>query len=119
MAVGTSVTLTIFYVRLGFGSIQNVQRSYEFDTEGVSSGTLNAMALTWQSGVQLALLFFGYLSYNDFGWRIFKLFGTDLQMRRLYERFLWFKARARAHTHAQPLAFRGPSCARRWVTCVG
>ncbi len=92
IAVGTSVTVTIYYVRLGFGSIQNVQRSYTFGVEGVPQGTLNTLALTWQSGVQLALLLFGYLSYNDFGWRIFKLFGTDLQMRRLYERFLWFKA---------------------------
>ena len=37
-------------------------------------------------------MFFGYRSYLDFGWRIFKLFGTDLRMRTVYETFLWLKA---------------------------
>jgi hypothetical protein len=94
-AVGSTVTLTIFYVRLGVGSIQNVQRTYEFDTDR-HGGLINAASLSWQSCVQIALTIFGYQSYNDFGWRIFKLFGTDLAMRRVYERFLWFKAGTRA-----------------------
>lgn len=92
IAVGTTVTATVFYVRLGIGSIQSVERSHAFDTDGVSSDLMNAVALLWQSCVQLALSLFGYQAYNDFGWRIFKLFGTDLQMRMIYERVLWFSA---------------------------
>ena len=53
---------------------------------------LDAGVMTWQGGVQLALMVFGYLSYMDFGWRIFKIFGIDLAMRQVYERFLWFEA---------------------------
>ena len=26
---------------------------------------------------------FGYLSYRDFGWRIFKIFGVDFNMRQV------------------------------------
>ena len=92
IAVGTCVTLTIFYVRLGFGSIQNVQRSYEMDTGGIPSGTLNALALAWQSVVQGALTVFGYLSYNDFGWRIFKLCGTSLELKRMHEALFRLRA---------------------------
>ena len=53
---------------------------------------LNAGILACTALVQLALMVFGYLSYHDFGWRIFKLFGIDFNMRQVYERFLWFMA---------------------------
>ena len=49
-------------------------------------------ALATQGTIQIAFVVFGYLSYKDFGWRIFKLFGTDLGMRQVYETYLWFKA---------------------------
>ena len=49
-------------------------------------------ALATQGTIQISFFVFGYLSYKDFGWRIFKLFGTDLGMRQVYETYLWFKA---------------------------
>ena len=33
--------------------------------------------------LQIASMWFGYLSYHDFGWRIFKLFGIDFNMRQV------------------------------------
>ena len=35
-------------------------------------------------------------TWNDFGWRIFKIFGADAQMKRVWETFLAFKVRASA-----------------------
>ena len=45
-----------------------------------------ALALLWVTRLGLFL-----------GWRIFKLFGTDLRMRTVYETFLWLKALLKAN----------------------
>ena len=78
IVVGSSVTATIYYVRLG-GDIDNVRRQKCEENvqcataDAVPAWLLTAVALTCQSLVQLALMGYGYRSYLDFGWRIFKV----------------------------------------------
>ena len=78
IVVGSSVTATIYYVRLG-GDIDNVRRQKCEENvqcataDAVPAWLLTAVALTSQSLVQLALMGYGYRSYLDFGWRIFKV----------------------------------------------
>ena len=97
IVVGSSVTATIYYVRLG-GDIDNVRRQKCEENvqcataDAVPAWLLTAVALTCQSLVQLALMGYGYRSYLDFGWRIFKLFGTDKQMRGIFTQLLLCKA---------------------------
>ena len=97
IVVGSGVTATIYYVRL-CGDIDNVKRQKCEDSvqcstaDSIPAWVLTAVSLTCQSLVQLVLMGYGYRSYLDFGWRIFKLFGTDLRMRTVYETFLWLKA---------------------------
>ena len=96
IAIASCVNATVFYFRLNENAFAPVQRegSNIFSTNGgfLPPATLNAGILSWTALVQIALMGFGYLSYNDFGWRIFKLFGIDFNMRQVYERFLWFQA---------------------------
>ena len=100
VCVGTCVTIMVFWLRLGGGNLDQVQRTTErggmmddlFPDPAQKQFVLTLGALATQGTIQLAFVVFGYLSYKDFGWRIFKLFGTDLGMRQVYETYLWFKA---------------------------
>ena len=96
IAIGTCVNAMVFYVRANDNALSAVQRTTVL-TPGssvfnVSPALFNAGVITAFALLQLALMWFGYLSYRDFGWRIFKLFGIDFNMRQVYERFLWFAA---------------------------
>ena len=94
VCVGTCVTIMVFWLRLGGGNLDQVQRTTErggmmddlFPDPAQKQFVLTLGALATQGTVQLAFVVFGYLSYKDFGWRIFKLFGTDLGMRRRLKR---------------------------------
>jgi len=100
VCVGTCVTIMVFWLRLGGGNLDQVQRTTErggmmddlFPDPAQKQFVLTLGALATQGTIQVAFVVFGYLSYKDFGWRIFKLFGTDLGMRQVYETYLWFKA---------------------------
>ena len=100
VCVGTCVTIMVFWLRLGGGNLDQVQRTTErggmmddlFPDPAQKQFVLTLGALATQGTIQIAFVVFGYLSYKDFGWRIFKLFGTDLGMRQVYETYLWFKA---------------------------
>ena len=96
VCVGTCVTIMVFWLRLGGGNLDQVQRTTErggmmddlFPDPAQKQFVLTLGALATQGTIQIAFVVFGYLSYKDFGWRIFKLFGTDLGMRQVYETYL-------------------------------
>ena len=98
LAVGTSVTLFVYYVNLGGDVIdEHVSRDAFYGNasslrDNIPDSVRLALTLGWQGLVQLGLVFFGYYSYRDFGWRMFKLFGADLRLRDVYETQLWCHA---------------------------
>lgn len=95
IGIGTCVNATVFYFRANDNAFESIQRREEISTGAAGNlppGLMNVGIISWFVCVQLALMGFGYLSYQDFGWRIFKLFGIDFNMRQVYERFLWFSA---------------------------
>ena len=96
IGIGTCVNATVFYVRANDNAFSAVERTslltsgsslFNVSPDLFNAGVISAFAL-----LQLGLMWFGYLSHRDFGWRIFKLFGIDFNMRQVYERFLWFAA---------------------------
>ena len=96
IAIASCVNATVFYFRVNENAFAAVQRRGT-TLAGTTSAILppamlNAGILSWTALVQIALMGFGYLSYRDFGWRIFKLFGIDFNMRQVYEQYLWFMA---------------------------
>ena len=101
IAIATCVNATVFYFRANENAFAAVQRrsTNVFSSIGVlPPELLNAGIFGWAGLVQLALISFGYFSYRDFGWRIFKLFGIDFNMRQVYERILWFMAMLKLDT---------------------
>ena len=95
IGISSCVNATVIYFRANENAFSAVKRR-DVGTTSMSTmlppELLNAGILTCTALLQLALMWCGYLSYQDFGWRIFKLFGIDFNMRQVYERFLWFMA---------------------------
>ena len=101
VAISSCVNATVVYFRVNENAFTPVQRrgSNVFSSIDIlPPEVLDAGILAWTAFVQIALVSFGYLSYHDFGWRIFKLFGIDFNMRQVYERFLWFMAMLKLDT---------------------
>ena len=125
VCVGTCVTIMVFWLRLGGGNLDQVQRTTErggmmddlFPDPAQKQFVLTLGALATQGTIQIAFVVFGYLSYKDFGWRIFKLFGTDLGMRQVYETYLWFKALPLPRPEEASVVARGASFDRVGAVC--
>ena len=95
VCIGTCVSVTIFYFRLNDNAFALVERRTEISySSTLPPAVLDAGVIVSWSLVQLALLVCGYLSYKDFGWRIFKIFGIDFNMRQVDERVLGSPSRA-------------------------
>ena len=93
ICIGTCVTATIYYFRISDQAFSKVQRRGELTYgSSVDPFVIDIGVIMWQAFVQLALMVFGYRTYCEFGWRIFKIFGIDINLRQIYERFLWFMA---------------------------
>lgn len=90
VGIATCVNATVIYFRSNENAFSAIQRRstnlFSSTSSVLPPEILNAGILGFTGLVQLALMGFGYLSYNDFGWRIFKLFGIDFNMRQVNTR---------------------------------
>ena len=62
------------------------------DKAGVSKEMFVSIVAAGQGSLMVALSVSGTMTYNSFGWRIFKLFGTDKAMRSVFVQLLFAKA---------------------------
>ena len=62
------------------------------DAGGFAQSTTVAFVTAVQGTATIVLLVTGRMTLKSFGWRIFKLFGTDKQMRGIFTQLLLCKA---------------------------
>ena len=69
-----------------------VQTSVASDAGGYNKMAVIAFVASLQGSAMLTLVVTGSMTYKSFGWRIFKLFGTDKVMRGVFAQLLFAKA---------------------------
>ena len=62
------------------------------DKAGVAKDLFVTIVAAGQGSLMVALTVSGLMTYSSFGWRIFKLFGTDKTMRSVFVQLLFSKA---------------------------
>ena len=72
------------------------------DTGGFAPSTTVAFVSAVQGSAMIVLIVTGRMTYRSFGWRIFKLFGTDKQMRSVFTQLLFAKVRSDPNPNPTP-----------------